>query len=184
MANPKTTLRELLAETTSMALVASAALPPDPVAAGNPDEAVIEALKRVLGTTFCLYLKTQAAHWNVEGPTFGQLHAMFGEHYRDLWEAVDDIAERIRMLDAYAPCALHRMMELSAVACWDEVPPVPEALVALVADHEVAGALVTEAFGVAERANRQGVADYLAGRVTAHAKMRWFLRATAKGLPV
>ena len=45
---------------------------------------------------------THLAHWNVEGPGFFALHTAFQTQYEELFMAIDEIAERIRALDAYA----------------------------------------------------------------------------------
>jgi DNA-binding ferritin-like protein len=42
------------------------------------------------------------AHWNIEGPDFFEIHTAFEKQYEELFEVVDEIAERIRALDAYA----------------------------------------------------------------------------------
>ena len=42
-------------------------------------------------------------HWNVTGPQFNDLHAMFMVQYTELWTSVDLIAERIRSLGHFAP---------------------------------------------------------------------------------
>jgi starvation-inducible DNA-binding protein len=60
-------------------------------------------LSKVLADTFVLYLKTHNFHWNVEGLQFRGLHEMFEEQYRNLWDSIDDIAERIRALGQLAP---------------------------------------------------------------------------------
>ena len=66
-------------------------------------KAIADGLGRVLADTYMLYLKTHAFHWNVEGPMFNTLHAMFMEQYTELWNAVDLVAERIRALGFPAP---------------------------------------------------------------------------------
>ncbi len=66
------------------------------------DNPVAAALQKVLADTYGLYLATHNYHWNVEGPNFVALHALFSEHYNALIVAVDDIAERIRALGDYA----------------------------------------------------------------------------------
>jgi len=38
---------------------------------------VTDALKKVLAESYGLMLKTQNYHWNVEGPNFPGLHALF-----------------------------------------------------------------------------------------------------------
>lgn len=71
--------------------------------ASNINQQFSAVLSRVLADTYFLYLKTRNFHWNVEGPKFRSLHLMFEEQYRDLWQSLDDIAERIRARGAYAP---------------------------------------------------------------------------------
>jgi starvation-inducible DNA-binding protein len=60
-------------------------------------------LSKLLADTYTLYLTTPNFHWNVTGPMFNTLHAMFMTQYTELWNAVDPIAERIRALGHAAP---------------------------------------------------------------------------------
>ena len=84
---------------------------------------LIAAMKIVLGTTFAVYLKMHAAHWNVEGAHFSAYHTMFAMMYQEIWQAIDPIAEQIRQLDAYAPASLERLAELSRVKSSNEIMP-------------------------------------------------------------
>ena len=64
---------------------------------GEKDRAAIAGgLSKLLADTYTLYLTTHNFHWNVNGPMFNTLHAMFMVQYTELWNAVDPIAERIR----------------------------------------------------------------------------------------
>ena len=54
-----------------------------------------DSLTRILARTFRLYVQTHGYHWNVEGPEFRQLHGFFEEQYQDLWNSLDEIAERL-----------------------------------------------------------------------------------------
>ena len=56
---------------------------------------VAGGLAHLLADTYTLYLTTHNFHWNVTGPMFNSLHAMFMGQYTELWNAVDPIAERI-----------------------------------------------------------------------------------------
>jgi len=51
----------------------------------------------VLADTYVLYSKTMAFTGNVTGPMFTSLHALFMEQYTELFEAIDELAERIRV---------------------------------------------------------------------------------------
>ena len=59
---------------------------------------IADGLGRMLADTYVLYGKTHGFHWNVTGPMFNTLHLMFMEQYTELWNALDEIAERIRAL--------------------------------------------------------------------------------------
>ena len=72
-------------------------------------------LKRLLADTYTLYLQTHNFHWNVTGKQFRDLHLMFEEHYTELAQAVDDIAERIRTLGSAAPGTYKAFAELSSI---------------------------------------------------------------------
>lgn len=62
---------------------------------------VTQALQDVLSSTYGLFLSTHNYHWNVEGGNFIPLHKLFEDQYNELFEAIDEIAERIRALGGY-----------------------------------------------------------------------------------
>ena len=83
---------------------------------GEADRAAIaQGLSRLLADTYTLYLTTHNFHWNVTGPMFNTLHAMFMQQYTDLWTAVDPIAERIRALGHFAPGSYADFGQLASV---------------------------------------------------------------------
>jgi len=88
----------------------------------NPKELakVASGLAGVMADTYLLYLKTQNFHWNVTGPMFGELHALFEQQYGDLAMAVDELAERIRAIGEFAPGSFSQFRKLSKIM--DEVP--------------------------------------------------------------
>jgi starvation-inducible DNA-binding protein len=141
---------------------------------------LIQQMKVVLATTFSMYLKTHSFHWNVEGPHFNDYHKMLGDTYADLWEAVDVIAEQIRTLDAYAPGSLSRFSQLSKIDDQINVPNAKSMLKELLSDNTIMIAELNKAFKLAEQVNKQGLLDFLAGRLDAHEKLGWFLRSMTK----
>ena len=64
---------------------------------------ISDGLAHFLSDAFTLYLKTHNFHWNVTGPMFNALHTMFETQYTEQWNALDEIAERIRALGFNAP---------------------------------------------------------------------------------
>ena len=66
-------------------------------------EKIAQGLAALLADSFTLYMMTHNFHWNVTGPQFNSLHAMFMAQYTEQWTALDQIAERIRSLGFPAP---------------------------------------------------------------------------------
>lgn len=137
---------------------------------------LIDGYKIYLASNFALYLKTHNAHWNVTGMFFTQLHELFGDQYQDLWEATDAIAENIRKLDAFAPGGLAEYKRFSLIDDFDSVLPAKGYIERLFMDHERMIILINKVFQLAEAENKQDHMDFLASRLDAHSKQRWFLK--------
>ena len=144
-----------------------------------PDrERSAEAIKKLLADTYALYLKTYGYHWNVEGPHFQQLHALFMEQYTEMWTAVDELAERIRALGHYAPSSYAEMAKLSSVTEETGRPDWREMVANLARGHEEVVRAAREVLRVAEEIGDDATADVVTPRITLHEKTAWMLRAT------
>ena len=141
---------------------------------------LIDQMKVILASTFAMGLKTQYFHWNVEGPFFNDYHKMLGKMYEELFDAVDTIAEQIRALDSYAPGSLSRFSQLSKVDDQINIPTAKLMLSELLSDNTIMLSELNKAFVLADKANKQGLADFIAGRIDIHSKHGWFLRAMTK----
>lgn len=143
-------------------------------------ETLQEIMKKALAETFAFYLKTQNYHWNVEGMFFSQLHDFFGKIYNEVYDSVDSMAEEIRTLDTYAPGSFTRFLELSEIQCELNVPEPKEMISRLIADNQILLSTLNMAFKLANEFDKQGLADFLAGRIDAHNKHAWMLNSTLK----
>lgn len=144
----------------------------------NARKSVAAAVNATLADTYALYMKTHAYHWNVTGPQFHTLHVMFEEQYREMWTALDEIAERVRALGEFAPTSGKVLAELSAIDSADSEPPAASAMVAkLLEGHETLIRRAREGLGVAEEAGDAATADLLTVRIQTHEKTAWMLRA-------
>lgn len=145
-------------------------------------EELVKSMNVCLANTFVFYFKAHAFHWNVEGINFPSYHGFFGDLYEDLYGAVDPMAEEIRALDVYAPSGLnelyrHATISDSTIKGAAVVEMVGEAL----RDNTTLLADLTKAFAIATRENKQGLADFIAGRIDTHKKHEWMLRSCLKG---
>jgi starvation-inducible DNA-binding protein len=143
-------------------------------------EELIEQLKVILGTNFALYLKSHNYHWNIEGNNFPQYHSFLDGFYNDVWAQTDDIAEKIRQLDAYVPGSMIRFLELSVV---DEATTVPDALTMMINlknDNDRYIIQLRAGIVVAEGAGEPAVSNFLQDLLGAHQKKAWMLRSIVK----
>ncbi|MCX8157021.1 MAG: DNA starvation/stationary phase protection protein [Verrucomicrobiae bacterium] len=146
----------------------------------TPKGALADSLNQVLADSYALMALTHAAHWNVEGPGFFALHTAFQTQYEELFTAIDEIAERIRALGAYAMSGLTAfaraagMKEFSAPLSQEEyVRRLLEANRKLIADAEKARDLAGEA-------NDMESQDLMIQRITLHQKTVWMLESFLK----
>ena len=138
---------------------------------------IAEGLARLLADSYTLYLKTHNFHWNVTGPMFSTLHALFEEHYTELATAVDEIAERIRALGVAAPGSYKQFSQLSTIEEETGVPTAEEMIAQLVQGQEAVVRTARSIFPVVETAHDEPSADLLTQRMQIHEKNAWMLRS-------
>jgi len=143
-------------------------------------ETLQEILKKLLADVFAMYLKAHNYHWNVEGRNFSQFHEFFGNLYEELHGSVDPLAEEIRALDTYAPGSLSRFKELTEIEDELTIPNDVEMCRRLLADNEKVLTTLNVAFKLADSLDKQGLADFLAGRIDVHNKHAWMLKSIIK----
>ena len=140
--------------------------------------AIAVGLSKLLADTYTLYLTTHNFHWNVTGPMFNTLHAMFMTQYTELWTSVDVIAERIRSLGHTAPGSYAQFSELSSLKDAPTSPPNALSMVRVLVDgHEAVARTARSIFPVADKASDEPTADLLTQRLAVHEKTAWMLRS-------
>jgi len=143
-------------------------------------EPLVEQLKVVQATAFSLYLKAHNFHWNVTGPDFIQYHSFLQTVYDQVFESVDDYAEKVRTLDAFVPGSLQRFSELTKIQDTFVVPSALTMLMILASDNDI---LITELYKtdvICEAMNQRGIQNFIQGQIEAHEKLRWMLKSFNK----
>ena len=141
------------------------------------NEAIVGALSTRLASSYTLYLKTHNYHWNVTGPMFTTLHTMFETQYTELALAVDEVAERIRALGAFAPGSYSAFAKLTAVKEETGRPEAIEMIRNLVSDQDTVAASARSVIEAAEAVRDQASADLATRRLQVHEKNAWMLRS-------
>ena len=141
-------------------------------------DAVAEALKQALADSYAMYFKTLGVHWNVTGAGFYGIHKLTDAQYKELHEAADAIAERIRALGHVAPASFSEFRDLSIVDVDTPHTTTAEMLKTLVGDNEAVAKRMLEVSDVAEENNDKFTEDMIIARIGTHEENAWMLRAT------
>jgi starvation-inducible DNA-binding protein len=140
--------------------------------------AITGELAKILADAVLLYTKTRKFHWNVSGPSFMELHKLFEHQYKQLEEAIDEIAERINKLGSKVPGTMAEFIKLSALKeAAGKVPTQQEMIKELLTDHEsVIKALRKAVDACDEEYKDAGTADFLTNLMEEHETIAWTLR--------
>lgn len=137
---------------------------------------VVEWLKKVFADTYCLYMKTQNYHWNVIGKNFISLHSLFETQYQELAEALDEIAERIRILGQITPASFEEILTLSSVSSPRGDFAADQMTKDLLTSHEVLSSRIRNAIRSATVAGDDGTVGLLSERLSSHEKIIWIFK--------
>jgi starvation-inducible DNA-binding protein len=132
-------------------------------------------LSKALANTYILLAKTQNFHWNVVDPRFHSLHELFQQQYEALFEAADEIAERIRMLGFKSPGSLREFLDLGTLDEAETNLSGDDMLSELLIDHELIIKDLREQIKEVIDLGDEGTGDMLIDRLRFHEKTAWML---------
>lgn len=139
---------------------------------------LVGALKSVMGDTYALYVKTHGYHWNVTGPRFKSLHELFMEQYTELWTALDEIAERIRAIGAFAPGSTEAILANATIKPDNSQPDAESMIENLAKGHDMLSATLKKALDVADEIGDDVTVDLFTQRMSISQKTAWMLRSS------
>ncbi|HSI10744.1 MAG TPA: DNA starvation/stationary phase protection protein [Chthoniobacter sp.] len=149
-------------------------------AAAKKDTRVIDGLNLVVADSYALMALTHLAHWNVEGPDFFPLHKAFQEQYENLFEAIDEVAERVRALDAYAIGGLSTFAKVAQMEEFKSPMPQKDYVAALIVAHEKVVDDATRTRDLAGESSDLQTQDLMIKRLQWHQKALWMLKSYLK----
>jgi len=123
------------------ATASRAALPLADIKKDRRDE-IVGGLNASLGLLVDLALSSKQAHWNVTGPNFQGLHALFDEIAVGVREYSDEVAERVRALGGLSRGTLEDVKTATSLpefpateTKWDELANVMHARLVAVSEE-------------------------------------------------
>jgi starvation-inducible DNA-binding protein len=153
----------------------------DEISTGVRDTAALaDGLADVLSDTYRLVFKTHAYHWNVEGPLFYSIHKLTEEQYEDMFDAADELAERIRALGELAPMQMADIVARSKIQDCKGKLSAEEMVADLAKDHERVAHRLHALIELTEGRRDPVTEDLATARSAFHEQAAWMLRALSK----
>ena len=132
--------------------------------------------------TSAMTAQTQGAHWNYTGRDFIGIHKLLDEHYHNLALATDDLAERLRALNEFAPASMKEVESVSRKFLGNythgEITSGHEYLKHLITSHQLMSHKLADAIEYYEDAHDMVTHDMLIERKEFHDKCLWMLNAS------
>ncbi|WP_103129413.1 Dps family protein [Deinococcus aerius] len=139
---------------------------------------VSETLQRNLATTISLYLKFKKYHWDIRGRFFRDLHLAYDEFIEEIFDGIDEQAERLVALGGSPVAAPSDLERFSLVQVPTETVRDARTQVAdLVQDLTRVSRGYRDDSKTVDDANDPATADLYNGYAATMDKIRWMLQA-------
>lgn len=141
------------------------------------NESTIEKLNKLLADYHIYYQNLRGLHWNIKGNMFFALHDKFEEYYDEASVAIDEIAERILMLEGHP---LHTIGDYMKTATMDVVANVSkskEAVEAVLRNNQFLLKSFNEILEVAGKNSDEGTVGMMSEWIGETEKRIWMLKS-------
>lgn len=140
-------------------------------------ESIVKALRQVVADKYFLLGETHLCHWNVRGPGFFALHQAFEEQYTELFTAIDEVAERIRALGAFAPGGIGKLEEMAGLTGIGENANANDMVTHLTKINRKLVSDMEKARDIAGDSGDNETEDLMIARIQVHEKTIWMLES-------
>lgn len=141
---------------------------------------ITDSLNQLLASYQIYYQNLRGFHWNIEGRDFFELHAKFEEYYNEAAVAIDEIAERIKVLDATPYHTFGEYIEYSKIKVSANVTNGVEAVRLTLSAVETIVSQLRKLLSKVSELNDEGTLSLVSGLIESHEKKVWMLKAFLK----
>lgn len=142
------------------------------------NQKLINFLNQLLSNYFVMYVKLHRYHWFVQGRHFFQLHAFFKEMYETFAAHLDEIAERIVMIDGKPLATMTKYLKETTLAEANADDKENEIVLQLKKDcMQLVHEIEKEGMQLAEERNDNPTIDLLSNIQGKLEKYIWMLKA-------
>jgi starvation-inducible DNA-binding protein len=139
------------------------------------------SLNALLADFYALYFKTKNFHWHMSGPHFRDYHLLLDEQADQIFEATDDIAERVRKIGGNTLHSIGEIKSHTRILDNDAAYVTPEDMLAeLKGDNSDLVGRMREAHELTSEHNDVATTSLLENWIDQAERRVWFLFETTR----
>ena len=142
----------------------------------SPTNDVVESYQTQVANAFILYLNYKHYHWQTFGPLFRDLHRLFDELATEVYNTIDELAERVRMIGQNPVSHVEDFLKTATVKPAKKGNNMRQMIEEADANLLIVIKEMREAVATADDNNDPGSADVMTRFVQIHEKHEWWLR--------
>ncbi len=139
---------------------------------------VVNRLNLLLSDLQIVYQNLRTVHWLVKGHEFFMLHKLYEEYYTEMAEGIDEVAERVLMLEGTPLFQFSDYLKHASVKPLAEVPKGKESLKVVVENYTLLLGSYRSLLALAADHNDEGTVAMMSEWIGSTEKKLWMLKAT------
>ncbi|MDY6801746.1 MAG: Dps family protein [Bacteroidota bacterium] len=139
---------------------------------------IVKKLNLLLSDYEIYYQNLRALHWNIKGKMFFMLHEKYEEYYTESAEVIDEIAERILMLDETPLHTYEDFIKNASIKPVKDVKDANKSIDIVLDNNEVLLNKAYEALEVADESGDEGTLALLGDIISETEKRIWMLQSS------
>lgn len=138
-------------------------------------------LNEILANSSVLLMQTLNYHWNLVGPEFHDYHLLFDKQYHELFDQMDEIAERVRAVRGKALGSFKHILTTATLKeeTSTSIKPKQMVLNLLKQREEIIDHIRSAITTIEKKSDDFGSINFLEDLVMRHEKTAWMLRSLA-----
>ncbi len=140
-------------------------------------ETLTQSLNHLLADLHLHYQKMRSFHWNVYGPQFFELHSAFETRYNAALEMIDEVAERVLMLQRRPVSNFSDYLYMAAILEEKTVLRPRDMVEASIQDFRLLIQRMNETIAIANEASDAGTSDLITRFIQDVQKAHWMFGA-------
>ena len=140
---------------------------------------LVDAMNKLLANYSVHYQKLRNFHWNVKGADFFDIHEKFEEQYEFAKEAIDEIAERIRVFGQTPLSTMREYLEVADINESGTDLKGMEMVKEILRDYEILLEFMFNTIELALEHGDSGTEDMIKGFIKTTEKNHWMFSAFA-----